>query len=158
MPVRDPALVPGEQEPDCVNTKKKTTSYSWTIVVIVASLSTYYGHQSSQNEDAHSRIVTMAEQANKHFPITADALTRVDSIIAGPGNSFFYHVTLLTDDAAKLSFDELAQLDKHVRNGYCTTPQLAQFRKDHTKISWIYYDLSGTFVKNITIDPDSCHN
>ncbi len=95
-----------------------------------------------------------SDEINRTLPMMADRDTRADSCLAGPGAKFTYFYTLVNFDAADLDIPALRrEMTESLTNGYRTSPEMADFRRNHVEVTWSYRDRRGNFVMAITVDP-----
>jgi hypothetical protein len=100
-------------------------------------------------------MMSFANEFNKTCPIMIDAQTRIDNVIAIPGNIFQYNYTLL--NLEKATADTLAiknYLEKMIKNNIKTNPQMKYQREHNTTLNYYYKDKNGVYLFIISYTPD----
>lgn len=100
-------------------------------------------------------IMASVNTMNKSLPVMIDAETRLDNVLALPGQQFLYNYTLV--NYSRNSFDTTlaqTQLRPRMINLYKTSPDLKLFRDYGFKVICTYRYKDGGYAMRITINPE----
>jgi hypothetical protein len=100
-------------------------------------------------------LMEVANEINKNCPITLDQDTRLDNVLALPGNEFQYTYTLVNMEKSQTDVEELRKyLEPKIVSNVKTSPDLKNFREHKTTLVYNYVDKNRAFILKITVTPD----
>jgi hypothetical protein len=101
------------------------------------------------------QLVTMANEINKTCPIVVDEDTRLDNVMALPGKTVQYNLTILaevTDEIDTAAFKEI-MLPTQL-NMIKTNPGMKTFRDNDVTLVYSYSDNKGNYLLREVITPE----
>ncbi len=100
-------------------------------------------------------MLDVAVQMNESCPMMVDDETRLDNVVAMPGNIFQYNYTLIHVEKATADIDELTSyLQTSITNDVKTNPDLQIYRDNQTTMTYNYRDKNGKSLAVISVSPD----
>lgn len=100
-------------------------------------------------------MMQAASDINKSCPIMVDQETRLDNVVALPGNVFQYNYTLVNMEKAAIDIAALeSQLKPILINNVKTNPDVKINRDHKTTMGYTYKDMNGEFLFKIMVTPD----
>jgi len=100
-------------------------------------------------------MLDVAVQMNESCPMMVDDETRLDNVVAMPGNIFQYNYTLIHIERATVDIDELTSyLQSSITNDIKTNPGLQIYRDNHTTMTYNYRDKNGKSLAVISVAPE----
>jgi len=130
----------------------------FTITAIVTGLIFYFGVQhlmAPDKPDFEQEMVKIAADINQRCPLMMDAATRLDNVVAIPGKTFQYNITLLNVDVEHVVPDSMkAFITPRIIKNIKTNPDLEQQRQNQVTMSYLYKDKQGTSMFKVVITPE----
>lgn len=100
-------------------------------------------------------MLNVAMQMNESCPMMVDDETRLDNVVAMPGNIFQYNYTLIHVEKASADIDELTSyLQTSITNDVKTNPDLQIYRDNQTTMTYNYRDKNGKSLTVISVAPE----
>lgn len=100
-------------------------------------------------------MLDVAVQMNESCPMMVDDETRLDNVVAMPGNIFQYNYTLIHVEKATADIDELTSfLQTSITNDVKTNPDLQIYRDNQTTMTYNYRDKNGKSLTVISVVPE----
>lgn len=100
----------------------------------------------------------MANQLNKSMPMTIDADTRLDNILASPVSpKFTYNYTLNASLREINAANFFGQMKPTLVRGVCTNPDMKIFMESGVTVGYSYRAKDGTFAGKIEVAPTDCN-
>lgn len=100
-------------------------------------------------------MLDVAVQMNESCPMMVDDETRLDNVVAMPGNIFQYNYTLIHVEKASADIDELTSfLQTSITNDVKTNPDLQIYRDNQTTMTYNYRDKNGKSLTVISVVPE----
>ena len=100
-------------------------------------------------------MLDVAVEINKSCPMMVDDETRLDNVVAMPGNIFQYNYTLIHIEEATADIDELTSyLQSSITTDIKTNPDLQIYRDNHITMAYNYRDKNGKSLAVISVAPE----
>lgn len=100
-------------------------------------------------------MIRAANEINKNAPIMVDKETRMDNVVAFPGNFFQYNYRLINYDRAAIDTTLFKQsIEPNILNNIKTNPQMKLFREHRATLAYNYVDKNGVFIVRMVFTPD----
>lgn len=100
-------------------------------------------------------LVEASDMMNRGLPMMVDSATRLDTTFPGPGKTLNYKYTLVGTKLADLDVAEVkSELATLLAEGYKTSPEMRNLRRNSVVLRYHYYDEDGAFAFVIDVDPD----
>ena len=104
-----------------------------------------------------SALSNMANQLNKSMPMTINADTRLDNILASPTSpKFTYNYTLNASLQEINAANFFGQMKPTLVKGVCTNPDMKIFTENGVTVGYSYRAKDGSFAGKIEVSPSDC--
>ena len=135
--------------------KKRSPFVNLLLFLLALSITTEVLKLIFQPPPFNDQLMDIAKQVNKKCPIMVDSTTRLDNIMAAPGNEFMYNYTFVKinkQDVDTVAFkkEERQELINKIK----TNPSLAAFKDNNVTIKATFSDDSGIYVCRVVVLPD----
>lgn len=98
-----------------------------------------------------------SNKINGGLPMMVDKETRLESTVPGPGKKWTYLYTITSATSSDISQIELQDaLAVVIRNGVCTSEDMAVFVKNGVQIIYRYRGSDGGIIGDIVVNPQDC--
>jgi len=114
-----------------------------------------------KHQDMESKLIELANQANKQLPRDLNKNQRADYDIAGPGLHYTYNYIMLNypssqdiDNTSKAHFRQSVQ--SFLNTQACTSTDLELLFKNGVTVSYIYRASDGGLMAKVDFTPKDC--
>ena len=128
-----------------------------TIVGVVVGIAAYFAVQQLffREPSFDKQLMAAASELNESCPMMVDAETRLDNVVAMPGNVFQYNYTLISTKKEDLDVEVFTnELTPTITNSVRTNPDLQAYRDNEVTMAYYYQDMDGEFLTKILVTPD----
>ena len=120
-------------------------------VVILAGI-VHFAH----HDDRKAEVTEGLSQMNKMLPKMIDTVTRLDNVATSDGSDVIYHYTVMGPAVQKITVDDLQPMKAQVVSSYCSSAQLALFRKNDMTLKYMYYREDASFIGELDATTKDC--
>lgn len=105
--------------------------------------------------EVESALHVAAARLNRHNPRQLDSVTRLDTVLAGPGRRLTYMMTVLKPlTTTPRSFGHMMRAQSLA--GLCTDPAMRPFLEDSVVMATTYRDVEGRFIAGHELGAKDC--
>ena len=130
----------------------------FTVTAIITGLIFYFGVQhlmAPDKADFEQEMVKIAADINQRCPLMMDAATRLDNVMAIPGKTFQYNITLMNVEVEHANLESMKSfITPRIIENIKTNPDLEQQRQNKVTMSYLYKDKQGTSMFKVVITPE----
>lgn len=137
---------------EIVNKKSPAVKVISSIIILFIVITALKFFFKEPEVSINDELVKVANEINKHTPITVDSMSRLDNVLALPGNKFQYTYTITK--ANKDNIDTtmlLANTKQNMINIIKTNPNATYFHDHKVDIFVNYLDKNGVYVCKLLI-------
>lgn len=118
----------------------------------------HYGKVSAKDAElVNKKLLAISNQTNKNLPVMIDRDTRLDSTSAIE-DGFVYSYTIMNYSSEDINSEELSSnIRPQLFNRICTNSSMKVFRDLKAKIVYKYYDKTGNYITDISVDTKKCN-
>lgn len=136
-----------------MNTKSGTGIVGF-IIVLALSASRAGSFMGDSPASVDKVLAKTSVEMNKTLPKMVDDVTRLDSLMALPGQKLKYNYTITAHLNPMPSRDDLTrEMRPEVVKNYRTAPALAEARKMKVTLVHSYHDMSGRVIGEFEVGP-----
>lgn len=108
-----------------------------------------------KNKAINKVLMAAAGEINQSCPIMLDAETRLDNVVAKPGNTLQYNYTLVNQVMGMVDIQALKDyLEPRMVNNVKTNPDMKFLKELGTVFNYYYMDKDGKYLFSLKISPD----
>lgn len=111
-----------------------------------------------ENESSVDQALSkIAAHASKKTPMAVDDETRLDRVVAEPGQHLTYHYTLTKMPSARITPAAFLQIaEPRLKARLCESIEMRGFLKNGVNISYLYRGNDGGTIGNVNFAPSDC--
>jgi len=102
----------------------------------------------------NKELIQLTSEWNKHAPLMLNADIRIDNLIAGVEKTLQVSVTIVSMTKDELSDSVLTKCKAILLDLVKTDPEMEIFRQKKVSILFMYKDMNGSYICDVTLTPD----